>query len=104
MAAQTPETQPATVRLSGPMTLPEVALWHGRLHAALDRGAGLRIDLAAAGPWDVAGLQLILSALASGKQSGRDVRLLEVPGVFFALAAQAGLAGAFDGAIESALA
>lgn len=90
----------ATVEVTGPLTLAEAPRWREALLAALATGQDLRIDLAAAGPWDVCGLQLILAALASGRRAGQDVRLARVPRGFLAVAEQAALAGHLADVIE----
>ena len=59
-----------TVAVTGPVTLAEVARWRDALSDGLARGQGLRLDLAGSGPWDLAGVQLLLAAIASGKRAG----------------------------------
>ncbi|MBX6314648.1 MAG: STAS domain-containing protein [Isosphaeraceae bacterium] len=83
------------------MTLAEVPRWREALLAALAEGKDLRVDLAAAGPWDLAGLQLILAALATGRRAGRSIRLVRVPQVFRAIAERAALTDVLAEAIES---
>jgi ABC-type transporter Mla MlaB component len=93
-----------TLVLSGPVTLAEAPRWRDALLSALAEGKAVRLDLAASGPWDLAGLQLILSAMATGRRSGQAIRLARVPRVFLAIAEQAGLADGLSGAIEGHLA
>lgn len=76
---------------SGPSTLAEVDRHRGRLLEALSNGRGVTIDLDASGPWDLAGLQLLLSALETGRRNGWVVRLSGVPSVLRDLAVRAGL-------------
>ena len=80
-----------TVALSGPATLYELAEIRCSLLAALAVGKPLRIDLGASGPWDLAGVQLLISATASGLRAGRSVRLVNVPRVCVEIADRAGL-------------
>jgi ABC-type transporter Mla MlaB component len=94
-------TEPATTALvvSGPVTVTEVPRWRDALLAVMAASQDIRLNLAAAGPWDLAGLQLLISALASG----RRVRLVEVPRVCLASAERAGLGERLAEAIESRL-
>jgi ABC-type transporter Mla MlaB component len=80
-----------TVVVTGPLTQDEVARWHEAFTGGLTRGRGLRIDLAESGPWDLAGVQLLLAAIASGKRTGWPIVLAGVPGVLTAVAERAGL-------------
>jgi ABC-type transporter Mla MlaB component len=80
------------VRLSGPVTLYESAEFRESLHSALAEGKPLRVDLEASGPWDLAGLQLLVSTVATGRKVGLPVRFVHVPGVCRELADRAGLA------------
>ncbi|MFO0959080.1 MAG: STAS domain-containing protein [Isosphaeraceae bacterium] len=78
------------VSWSGPSTMAEVGRHRERLLEVLAEGRGARIDLEASGPWDLAGLQLLLSALESGRRSGRLVRLSGIPAVLRDLAIRGG--------------
>ena len=89
-----------TLAISGPVGLAEAPRWRDDLRAALAGGEPIRIDLSAAGPWDLAGLQLIVSALKSGKRDGQAVRLVGVPKVFRDLVERAGGGGPIGEAIE----
>jgi anti-anti-sigma regulatory factor len=89
-----------TVEVSGPLTLAEAPRWREALLAAMARGHDLRLDLAAAGPWDLAGVQLVLAAIASGGRAGQGVRLARVPRGFLAIAEQAGLGEHLAATIE----
>ena len=86
-----PEQAVTTVAVTGPVTLAEVARWHDDLSDGLARGQGLRLDLAGSGPWDLAGVQLLLATIASGKRAGRPIVLAHVPNVLMAVAERAGL-------------
>ncbi len=95
MAEASPEAgaEPVvTVALTGPVTLGETPRWREALIAALAEAKPVRIDLAASGPWDLAGLQLLISAVATGRRSGQAVRLAHVPRGLLAIADQAGVA------------
>ena len=65
--------------VTGPLTRDEVARWQEDFADALVRGRGLRIDLAESGPWDLAGVQLLLAAIASGRRAGWPIVLARVP-------------------------
>ena len=49
--------------LTGPVTLYEVAAVREGLRTALADGRPLRIDLSDSGPWDIAGLQLLIAGM-----------------------------------------
>ena len=80
------------VALSGPATLYELPEIRELLVAALAEGKDVRIDLETSGPWDLAGLQLLISAAASGRRSGQAIRLVNVPRVCAEVADRSGLA------------
>jgi hypothetical protein len=73
------------------VTRAEVARWQRAFAEGLARGEGLRIDLADSGPWDVAGVQLLLATMASGRRAGGPVSLARVPNVLMAVADRAAL-------------
>lgn len=81
-----------TVALSGPATLYELPEIRETLVTALAEGKDMRIDLETSGPWDLSGLQLLISATASGRRSGQAVRLANVPRVCAEIAERSGLA------------
>jgi ABC-type transporter Mla MlaB component len=80
-----------TVMLSGPMTLYESADLRDQLRSALEAGRPVRLNLETSGPWDLAGLQLLVSAVASGRQTGLEIRFEHVPKVCTELAERSGL-------------
>jgi ABC-type transporter Mla MlaB component len=90
---QNPKARVTTVEVSvtGPVTRDEAVRWRDAFSDGLARGPGLRIDLADSGPWDVAGVQLLLAAIASGRRLGRPVVLAGVPGVLRGVAERAGV-------------
>jgi ABC-type transporter Mla MlaB component len=98
-----PDEAAGTVSISGPVTITEAAHWRAVLLAAFERGTTVRIDLAASGPWDLCGVQLLISAVATGRQAGRPVELVAVPGVLWSLVEQAGLTAALAGSVSSRL-
>jgi ABC-type transporter Mla MlaB component len=79
------------ITLSGPVTIYESSDTREMLMTALAEGKDVRIDLETSGPWDLAGLQLVVSAVASGRKSGQAVRLANVPSVCAEIAARSGL-------------
>jgi ABC-type transporter Mla MlaB component len=79
MAVGVGEDGVRTICLSGPITLGEVSQVHGLLRPVMAAARPFRIDLEATGPWDIAGLQLMVSAVASGRLSGGTVTLARVP-------------------------
>ncbi len=86
-----PERAVTTVEGTGPVTRAEAARWRDAFSDGLARGRGLRIDLAGSGPWDLAGVQLLIATMASGLHAGRPIILARVPNVLLAVAGRAGL-------------
>ncbi len=84
-----------SVAVTGPVTRAEVEWWRGAILEAMSRPGPLRIDLAASGPWDVSGLQLLLSVLRTPRKAADSVRLTRVPRVVLAIAERAGVADVF---------
>jgi len=80
-------------KLSGPVTVYESSEKREALLAELSKGRALRIDLETSGPWDLAGLQLLISCTVSRRELGRPVRFFHVPRVCAEKAESAGLAG-----------
>jgi ABC-type transporter Mla MlaB component len=80
-----------TLRLDGPVTRAESSRWRDELRAALTGASAVNIDLSGSGPWDLAGVQVLLAAQATARRAGRAVRLLDPPGVLLDLANRAGL-------------
>jgi anti-anti-sigma regulatory factor len=79
------------VQLSGPVTIYESAEVHETLASALAEGGDLVVDLETSGPWDVAGLQLLLAVAASGRKTGQSIRFRQVPKVCAEIAERSGL-------------
>src|SRR5438034_11542960 len=81
-----------TIVLTGPITVYEVSTVRETLRAALAEGKPLRIDLSDSGPWDLAGLQLLISCVKTGRDHNQVVRLVNTPRVCGELAERSGLA------------
>ncbi len=76
----------------GPVTLYEVATVRESLRMALADGEPpIRIDLSDSGPWDIAGLQLLISCVKEGRLEDRVVRIVHVPAACTELARRYGL-------------
>ena len=58
-----------TFLLTGPITLYEVSAVRESLRSALAEGKPLRIDLSDSGPWDLAGLQLLISCVSTAARA-----------------------------------
>lgn len=86
------ESHANLLMLSGPLTLYESSSVRELLLAAVSEATSLEIDLRATGPWDLAGLQLLVSVVASGTKAGLPVRLIHVPRVCQEVAERSGLA------------
>jgi ABC-type transporter Mla MlaB component len=89
MAAERSETK--TILLTGPITLYEISAVRESLRVALGEGKGLRIDLRDSGPWDLAGLQLLISCEKTARARGQSLRLVNIPGVCTEVATRSGL-------------
>jgi len=87
------QTEVRTLLLTGPITLYEVSAVCETLRVALSEGKPLRIDLSDAGPWDLAGLQVLVSCVRSARNRDLEVRLAEVPDVCAQVAERSGLSG-----------
>jgi ABC-type transporter Mla MlaB component len=77
--------------LTGPITIYEVATVRESLRIALAGGKPLRIDLSDSGPWDIAGLQLLIACVHGGRQHGQEVRIVNPPRACAELAQRSGL-------------
>lgn len=85
------ESGATLVKVAGPATLYESQDMREALRSALARGTDLRINLEASGPWDLAGLQILISTATTAHKSGQAVRLVQVPGVCRELSERSGL-------------
>jgi ABC-type transporter Mla MlaB component len=91
MPPNEPNSTPLKLSLSGPITLYESLEVRETLRAALAEKRDLRVDLDASGPWDLAGLQLLVSLANTAHKAGLSVRLVHVPGVCREVAERSGL-------------
>jgi ABC-type transporter Mla MlaB component len=80
-----------TVVLTGPVTLYEVSAVCDTLRGALVEGKPLRIDLSDTGPWDLAGLQLLISCVSTARNRDLAARLVGVPASCASVAERSGL-------------
>ncbi len=97
-----PASDPATtVMLSGPVTLYESTDLRELLMSSLSTGQDLRIDLETSGPWDLAGLQLLVSVVNSAKKLDVSIRFAHIPGVCVEIAGRSGLRDWLDVHAES---
>jgi ABC-type transporter Mla MlaB component len=80
-----------SLTISGPMTIYEVGDWRELFLHSLKSGSSLDVDLHTSGPWDTAGLQLLISLVNTGHQRDCEVRFHLVPKVCHDLARRAGL-------------
>ena len=80
-----------TMLLTGPVTLYEVAAVRETLRAALAGGKALRVDLSDSGPWDIAGLQLLVACVRGGQERGQIVGIINPPGPCTEMARRSGL-------------
>jgi hypothetical protein len=80
-----------TVNLSGPKTLYESAEVRELLRSELEGRSSVLLDLETSGPWDLAGIQLLVAAVCSGRMRGVTVRFVNVPRVCVEVAERSGL-------------
>ena len=85
-----------TLTLTGSFTLYESSEIRETLLTALAEGRDLRINLEASGPWDIAGLQLLIATVTSAEKSGLHVTFFLVPGVCREAAERSGLTAWLD--------
>jgi anti-anti-sigma factor len=85
------QTETKTILLTGPITLYEVSAVRETLRLALAEGKRLRIDLSDSGPWDLAGLQLLVSCVKTARNRDREARLINVPKTCVDIAERTGL-------------
>jgi ABC-type transporter Mla MlaB component len=86
-----PKRGTTTLEVNGPVTRAEVDRWRDAFVGGLAAGDGLRLDLSGSGPWDLAGVQLLLAAIVSGERAHRPIALARIPKVLTALAERAGV-------------
>ncbi len=91
------------IALSGPATLYESSEIRETLLTALAEGKDLRVDLETSGPWDLAGIQLLISVTASGRKSGVSVRLVNLPRACSEIAERSGLSDWLNAVTDSFL-
>ena len=92
MSFKTPDSHANLLVLSGPVTLYESSAVRDLLLGAVSEATSLEVDLKATGPWDLAGLQLLVSTVTSGTKAGVPVHLIHVPRVCQEVAERSGLA------------
>jgi ABC-type transporter Mla MlaB component len=81
----------ATILLTGPVTVYEVGTIRETLRTGLAERSDVQIDLSDSGPWDVAGLQLLVSCVKSGQERGQSVQVVNAPRSCVEVAERAGL-------------
>ena len=72
------QTEYKTILLTGPITLYEVSAVRESLRMALAEGKQLRIDLSDSGPWDLAGVQLLVSCVKPAIEIGGTLSTSQV--------------------------
>ncbi len=87
-----PRNDSKTVLVTGPVTLYEASAVRETLRLAMADGKRLRIDLSDSGPWDLAGLQLMISCVKTAKNRDRPVKLINIPKECAEIARRSGLA------------
>ncbi len=87
-----------TILLTGPVTLYEVSAIRESLRAALAGGKPVQVDLSDSGPWDIAGLQLLVACVRGGQERGQIVRIVNPPGSCTEMARRSGLGGWLESA------
>jgi ABC-type transporter Mla MlaB component len=87
-----PASDGKAILLTGPITLYEVSAVRETLRLGLAEGKRVRIDLGDSGPWDLAGVQLLVSCGKTARNRDGEVRLINVPKICVEIAERAGLA------------
>ncbi len=82
------------------MTLAECGPLRLSILTAIAKGGTLRLDLAGSGPWDLAGLQVVLAAVKTVRGQNRTAALDRVPDVFVDLVEKAGCKDFLSGSIR----
>lgn len=77
--------------VSGPVTIYEAKDWRDQFLHSLRPGEPLEVDLHTSGPWDIAGLQLLISLANTADAKDCEIRFQLVPEVCRELAQRAGL-------------
>lgn len=90
-----------TVVLSGPVTIYESVDIRETLVTAIANRKDLLVDLETSGPWDLAGLQLLVSVVNSAQKADLTVRFMHIPGVCIEIANRAGLRDWLEAHAES---
>ena len=85
------ETLVKTLLLTGPITLYEASAVCESMRMALSEGKPLRIDLSDSGPWDLSGLQLLISCVLSARNREVEIRLAQIPETCAKVAERCGL-------------
>jgi ABC-type transporter Mla MlaB component len=80
-----------SLTVSGPVTIYEVSDWREQMLHCVKTGTALNVDLHTSGPWDTAGLQLLISLVLTGQQRDCEIRFQLVPKVCRDIAKRAGL-------------
>lgn len=81
------------------MTLAECGPLRLSILDAMAKGGPLHLDLASTGPWDLAGLQVVLAAVKTVRGQGRSATLEHVPDGFLDVVEKAGCKGFLSGSI-----
>lgn len=92
-----------TVALAGPVTIAEAPRWREELAAAFAAATAVRLDLGESGPWDLSGLQLLISSQAQARKEGDTLEIVRVPRSCWSLAESAGLSAALSPVVASHL-
>ncbi|QEH33153.1 STAS domain protein [Aquisphaera giovannonii] len=82
---------PHAIALDGPATIYEASALRDVLRDAAATGEDLLIDLRETGKWDLAGVQLLVSCVRTGRRGGRSIRLSNVPKACAEVAERSGL-------------
>jgi ABC-type transporter Mla MlaB component len=81
----------STFVLEGSATIYEVSALRAVFGEALARATDLRVDLGESGKWDIAGLQLLISLVNTGRGLGKTVQLARPPKNCIEVAQRSGL-------------
>jgi ABC-type transporter Mla MlaB component len=86
----------STFVLEGSATIYEVSALREAFGEALAGAMDLRVDLGESVKWDIAGLQLLISLVNTGRSQGKTVRVARPPKICKEVALRSGLSEWLD--------
>ena len=91
MASKKVSKKDNTIKVSGPLTIYEASDIHKELLHSLAENNTINIDLGDVDSCDVAGIQLLISAIKTGEKEEKQITISNIPETFQTTASFAGL-------------